>query len=168
MIHVISNSRSRRVCLAGVVMLVAVAGCGYRRPGLLPTGALVTLDGKPVAGASVTLVPSKPGRPAMGMSDDSGRVTFSTYGSRDGVPPGEYKAVVTKLVPTKKAKAKLEKLSPRPAAEGEEGAEPMTEMQDDDYENLLPARYAGIGTTDLSVTIDRATRRITLTLESEK
>lgn len=155
------------VCVGGVA-LALLAGCGYRRPALLPTEAIVTLDGTPVAGASVMLVPNAAGRPAVGTSDAAGILMFSTYGSRDGVPPGDYKAVVTKLVPTKKARAKLEKLSLRPAAEGEDGIEPMTEMQDDDYENLLPARYAAAGTTDLAVTIDRATRRITLALESGK
>jgi hypothetical protein len=43
----------------------------------------------------------------------------------------------------------------------------MVELDDDDYENLLPARYATAATTDLVVTVDRRTRQITLALESE-
>lgn len=150
-----------------LLLLAMIPGCGYRRPALAPAKAVVTLDDKPVAGASVTLVPTVPGRPAMGTSDADGKVVFSTYGSRDGAPPGAYKAVVVKLVPTKKAAKRLEKLRARQPTESEDGSEPMIEMQDDDFENLLPEKYAGIATTDLAVTIDWKIREIPLKLVSE-
>lgn len=150
-----------------IIVSVVIPGCGYRRPALAPAKAVVTLDDKPVAGASVTLVPTVPGRPAMGTSDAAGKVVFSTYGSRDGAPPGAYKAVVVKLVPTKKAAKRLEKLRARQPTESEDGSEPMIEMQDDDFENLLPEKYAGIGTTDLAVAIDWTRREIPLKLVSE-
>jgi hypothetical protein len=151
---------------AAVAFLALIPGCWYRRPTLAPAKAVVTLDDTPVAGASVTLVPIKPGRPAMGTSDADGVVAFSTYGSRDGAPAGTYKAVVVKMVPTKKAVARLKKLHIRKPAEGDDGVEGMMETQDDDYENLLPAKYASIGTTDLAMTIDWTTREIALRLVS--
>jgi hypothetical protein len=152
---------------AFIILPVVIPGCGYRRPPLAPAKAVVTLDDKPVAGASVTLVPTVPGRPAMGTSNADGKVVFSTYGSRDGAPPGTYKAVVVKLVPTKKAVKRLEKLREQQPAANDDGTEPMIEMQDDDFENLLPEKYAGIGTTDLAVTIDWTRREIPLKLVTE-
>ena len=155
------------IWVAVIMLPVVIPGCGYRRPALAPAMAVVTLDEKPVAGASVTLVPTVPGRPAMGTSDANGKVVFSTYGSRDGAPPGTYKAVVVKLVPTKKAVKRLEKLREQQPAANDDGTEPMIEMQDDDFENLLPKKYAGMGTADLAVTIDWTRREIPLKLVSE-
>jgi hypothetical protein len=157
--------------MTAAVLLVMLAGpgCGYRRPALNQPQGTVTLDGEPVAGASVMLVPLQPGRSVAGVSDQRGRLTFSTYGSTDGVPRGRYKAVVSKLVPTKQAARKLEAARAR-RAEAVEAAEEdvMVELQDDDYENLLPSRYAAAATTDLVVTVDRRTRQITLALETER
>jgi len=152
---------------AVVLLLVAGPGCGYRRPALTRPQGIVTLDGEPVAAASVMLVPLEPGRPVAAVSDEGGRLVFSTYGSNDGVPPGRYKAVVSKLVPTKKAARKLEAARARQAEADDTAEEAMVELDDDDYENLLPARYATAATTDLVVTVDRRTRQITLALESE-
>lgn len=154
---------------AAVAMLLAVVpGCGYRRPPLVRLEAHVTLDGEPVAGATVTLVPVGGGRPVSGVTDEGGRLTFSTYGSRDGVPPGHYTAVVSKLVLTKKAARRLEAGRSKSSPSAADSAEPMIEMRDDDYDNILPARYAGVDTTDLAVTIDHGMRNIDLTLESRK
>jgi hypothetical protein len=152
---------------AVLLLLAAGSGCGYRRPALTQSRGIVTLDGEPVAGASVMLVPLEPGRPVAAVSDEVGRLVFSTYGSNDGVPPGRYKAVVSKLVPTKKAARKLEAARPQQAEADDQAEEAMVELDDDDYENLLPARYATAATTDLVVTVDRRTRQITLALETE-
>jgi hypothetical protein len=154
---------SRAVLLA---LLATIPGCGYRRPSLVVTEALVTLDGEPVPEASVLLVPIGGGRPISGGADQAGRLMFSTYGSRDGVPAGDYKAVVSKLVLTPKATRKIESLRAR-AGNSEEAMDDMLMgLSDDDYRNVLPARYASIETTDLAVTIDRRTRQIVLPLQS--
>lgn len=103
----------------------------------------------------------------MGTSDAAGKVVFSTYGSQEGAPLGTYKAVVAKLVPTKKAAARLEEIRARQPAVNEDGTEPMMDTRDYDFENLLPAKYGGIGTTDLAVTIDSKMCEIALKLVSE-
>ena len=159
--------RRGSAALAVAMLLAVVSGCGYRRPPLVKAEARVTLDGEPVAGATVMLVPAGGGRPVSGVTDEGGRLTFSTYGSRDGVPTGRYTAVVSKLVLTKKAARRME-ASRSATASGDDVAEPMIETRDEDYENLLPGRYAGIDTSDLTVTVDRGTRAIELPLVSEK
>lgn len=166
----IAGSMTRGWGVAAAVLLVMLAGpgCGYRRPALSQPQGTLTLDGEPVAGASVMLVPLEPGRSVAGVSDQRGRLSFSTYGSNDGVPQGRYKAVVSKLVPTKQAARKLEAARARQSAAEDAADEVMVELQDDDYENLLPSRYAAAATTDLVVTIDRRTRQITLALETKR
>jgi hypothetical protein len=162
-----SMTRGWGVAAAVLLVLLSGPGCGHRRPALNQPQGTVTLDGEPVPGASVMLVPLEPGRPVAGVSDQRGRLTFSTYGSNDGVPQGRYKAVVSKLVPTTKAARKLEAARARQADADEDAEEVMVEFQDDDYENLLPSRYAAAATTDLVVTVDRRTPQITLALETE-
>jgi len=159
-----------RVGLAVVAMLLTLhAGCGYRRPSLLAVEATVTLAGEPVGGAEVMLVPTGPGRPVRGVSDESGRVTFSTFGHADGVPKGSYKVVVSKLEMTTKAARKLEALQAnRPSSGEDDEPKPMLETVEGDFRNLLPARYASVETTPLTAVIERGTRQIALAIESEE
>jgi len=149
------------------VLLTLIAGCGYQRPTLVRTEALVTLDGEPVAEAAVMLVPIGRGRAISGSANEAGRLFFSTYGSRDGVPPGDYKAVVSKLVLKPKAVRRIESQRARLGGSDDAENEVMMDLSDDDYRNVLPARYASIDTTDLAVTIDRRSRQIVLELVSE-
>lgn len=154
------------VTVPALALLVALSGCGYRRPSLARVEALVTLDGEPVAGADVTLVPVGPGRAARGLADEAGRVVFSTYGSKDGVIPGSYKALVAKRELTKSGARKMEAARAAPPPSDPTASESMVELTDADARNLLPAKYAGLATTDLSVTIERGTRQLTLSLAS--
>jgi hypothetical protein len=66
---------------------------------LVDVKARVTLDGKPVEGAAVTLYPTgngNAGRVAFGITSDDGSVRFTTAQPSDGVAPGEYKVVLVK------------------------------------------------------------------------
>jgi len=128
---------------------VAVAGCGYRRPARVPVEGVVTLDGRPLAGAAVMLVPDAGGRAGMGGTDKEGRFTISTYGARDGAVCGPHSVVVTKFVPKK----------PRRAA-----ADDATE--DVESVNSLPDLYAAPQTTPLSVDVRWGLPPLELALES--
>ena len=143
-----------RLFLAFALLSTLATGCGYRRPGLTQSQAVVTLDGEPVAGAAVMLVPTAGGRPVSGVTNDSGRAVFSTYGSHDGVPAGDYKAVVSKRV--------LKESAAKKAA-----ADSMALFAESDYDNLLPVRYASHASTDLIVTVEGGTREIAIALQSE-
>jgi hypothetical protein len=158
----------QRAFAAVLLCLALLPGCGYRRPALVQPQALVTLDGEPVAEADVMLVPTGSGRAVKGVSDQNGRIAFSTYGAADGVPPGSYKAIVTKRELTKRGARKLAASRERSAADDNGSPNAMIELQDDDYRSLLPSCYAAVDTTDLMVTVDRGSRQVTLALESKK
>jgi hypothetical protein len=147
-------------------VLVTVAGCGYRRPPLVRVEGVVTLDGVPVAEADVTLVPVGRGRAARGLASETGQVAFSTYSFGDGVIPGTYKVIVLKQELTKRGTRKMEALRSAQAPADETASEVMIEFTDGDYRNLLPSTYAGFDSTDLSVTIERGTKSIPLSLTS--
>ena len=74
---------------------LACIGCG---DGMIDLKARVTLDGKPLEGASVVLYGTgeTKNRPAAGMTNADGNVTFTTFRPEDGVLPGDYKVVVIK------------------------------------------------------------------------
>ena len=80
--------------------LLGFAGCGGGggAPGTVPATATVTLDGVPLAGATVTLAPQSEGvRTAVGVTDASGQCTLLTAGAGQGVMPGQYKVAVSKV-----------------------------------------------------------------------
>ncbi len=77
-----------------VLILVLTAGCSKTAT----VKGRVTLDGKPVAGATVLFVP-EPGnaaRPASGLTDGDGNFQLTTYRMEDGAVPGAYRIVVSK------------------------------------------------------------------------
>jgi len=70
---------------------MVASGCSSRKP----VQALVTLDGKTVEGATVLL--SKEGAPPIsGVTGPDGIVLLDSA-TKDGIPPGDYKVVVTKV-----------------------------------------------------------------------
>jgi hypothetical protein len=85
----------------GLLLLAALTGCGDpNQPKLVPVKGVVTLDGQPLSGAVVTFMPGAT-TPAGGGSgrtgkDGSYKLTFLRGGT--GVPSGEYKVVISKLV----------------------------------------------------------------------
>jgi hypothetical protein len=82
--------------LYGSILITGLVGCGTR---LVDLQARVTLDGKPLGGASVTLytVGATRNRPAVGITNSEGVVQhFMTFQPNDGVKPGNYKVAVMK------------------------------------------------------------------------
>jgi len=84
-----------------VVLMAVAIGCsggdGLKRA---PITGLLTVDGKPVAGASLQFIPAggTPGGGALGVSDANGKfeVISSRHGD-EGIPPGEYLVMVSLL-----------------------------------------------------------------------
>jgi hypothetical protein len=83
--------------------MAMAAGCGGRDPNLpklVPVDGTVTLDREPLSGTMVTLVPTgnTRGRGATGYTDEQGRYELRAPDGRAGVPVGEYRVMITKLV----------------------------------------------------------------------
>ena len=77
------RSRTRRLVPAGLAVLLAAAvGCGGKFTPV-PVGGVVTLDGKPVEGATIyfyAVGDEKDGRPAHGTTDKAGDKGGDTAG----------------------------------------------------------------------------------------
>lgn len=87
-----------------VVLLVMVAawglGCGGgSTEDLVSVSGTITLDEKPLEGATVAFIPakSKQTQPSWGFSDAAGKYHLKTAEGYDGICLGEYRIVVSKL-----------------------------------------------------------------------
>jgi len=85
-----------RCAAAAVAAAGLLVGCGESGPKLVPVSGTVTLNGKPLEGASIAFQPtSQDGIPAGDVTGPDGNYKAITKG-RSGVMPGKYKVVVTK------------------------------------------------------------------------
>ncbi|MGD9632951.1 MAG: carboxypeptidase-like regulatory domain-containing protein [Pirellulales bacterium] len=149
-------------CVSSTFLL----GCGN---GMIDLKAKVTLDGKPLDGAAVTLI-SSPGsgiRGASGMSDANGDVQFTTFQPGDGVLPGEYKVVVTKTPKSiEEEMASYDRNNPedmeRLAARERGGANAAFTA------SLLPRHYLSPDTTPLSCKVPSDEDVVEFALSSSK
>jgi hypothetical protein len=129
------------------IVLAAVLGCGSKRPTKIK--GLLILDGRPLSEATVLFMPDgeEKGRPASGTTTLEGEFQLTTYKTRDGVLPGNYRVLVQK---TTKAP------DPGTVARNAEGrAKLKYEMKtrNDNLMPLIPPRYSTFDTTPLRCTI---------------
>src|SRR5262245_16978190 len=80
-----------------VTVGIVLTGCSNSsRPPTYPVTGTVTLQGKPVAGAAITFVPTGEGDAASAITDSEGKYALTTWEARDGARPGEYRVKVSK------------------------------------------------------------------------
>jgi hypothetical protein len=120
-------------------LLAFTGGCAKAKA----VKALVTLDGKPVEGATVVLTSTGGGVAISGFTGADGTATLDSA-DKKGVPPGDYKVVVTKVkamasVPDMKDPEAMKK-----AMMSKTGAAPKSE---------LPAKYGNAATTPATLKI---------------
>ena len=149
-----------RIAAASPLLLILITGCwSSGGPTTYPVQGLVQLEGKPVEGATVTLIPQETeGRSASGMTDAEGNFEVTTYVSpalqAKGAMPGVYDIVVSKM----EVRELAEDLSPQEAQAAFQKMGPP--------KNLLPKKYRSPNTSGLSVTIeDGSPEPLTLELE---
>lgn len=165
--------------------LPALTGCGG--PKLVPVNGTVTIDGKPVDGATVTFVSDDGKHSFSGSTDASGNYSLQE-GEKTGAYPGSYKVIVIK----NPHKATAEALDPA-------GAESMKMMKKEAEEALktgktgsndqkmkmmtkggggpsgattapavkseLPAVYASGSSTPLNAKVEKGDQTVTVNLE---
>ena len=157
----IVNSSFRAV-FAAVVLAAAVAGCG---PRVLryPVAGVITLDGKPVKGASVTFMPKAKGRPGIGETDADGRFVVSDAGMHDGLPPGEYDVVVMLAL---WSKVKTTTIPTGPPDERGKPTDLVEVVEVPPYVTkwIVPERYSQLGSSGLSAAIKAPVRDLSFAL----
>lgn len=87
-----------------LAVLLTWTGCGQDRdptlPDLVPVSGAVSLDGNPLANASVYFKPvgTTMGTGSTAITDEAGKYRLSTLHDGVGAPVGEYQVVITKVV----------------------------------------------------------------------
>jgi len=64
-------------------------------PTLAPVSGTITLDGTPLPGATIRLIPTAGQRAAIGLTDDSGKYVLTTSQEGDGAAPGIYRVTIS-------------------------------------------------------------------------
>jgi hypothetical protein len=85
--------------LFSIVSLPIMAGCNPDSFGeLVPASGLVTLDGKPIAGVSITAIPQEgvKGRGGYGLTDSEGSFSLQVDTEASGLPAGNYRLLLQK------------------------------------------------------------------------
>lgn len=77
-------------------LATAASGCGPGRPATVPVSGSVTLDGKPVAAATVLFQPVS-GVPGRAITAVDGSFTLTTFTDGDGAVVGRHQVAVSKL-----------------------------------------------------------------------
>jgi hypothetical protein len=127
--------------LAAVAVLAMATGCGPRRPAVVPASGVVTLDGEPLAGGFVRLVPVA-SRVATGEIGPDGRFTLGTFAAADGCVLGTHG---------------VEVIGPLPAGGEKASAAPAPAV-------TVPDRYRAAETSGLTVTVTGPTSDLVIPL----
>lgn len=132
-----------RLTLLSAGLAMSLAGCGAARnpwDRVYPAAGKVTLNGKPISGAQVTLTPVDAEVPAKirptAVTHADGHFELGTLDTADGAPEGEYVVTVV-WHPVEQTKAG--------AVRGD---------------NKLPVRYARGETSGLKLHVDKGTREL--------
>lgn len=133
------------------------AGCGGGADGggvpVYPVSGTITMNGGPVAGASVTFSP-KSGQPAAaGRTDNSGNFTVTTYTSGDGAAEGDFVVLVRKFA--------IADPSAEPDADAGHSTDAGASLAGghaaksggDESGNLLPGNFGNKDSSPLNVTV---------------
>jgi hypothetical protein len=138
--------RARGVHLVALLG-VALIGCGGR--GTVPVRGVVTLEGTPIAGATVLFMPDgqDKGRPASGFTSSDGTFRLMTYKQDDGALPGTYRVLIQKTEAPKDPRAAERSAMERARAKIEGKA--LQKRQ----KPALPEAYARFETTPLRCSV---------------
>jgi hypothetical protein len=109
-------------------MSLLVSGCGNKGPRPVPVSGVVMIDGKPLTGGFLRVVPEG-GRPSGASIGPDGRFTLGCFADDDGCLTGTHKVEV-------------------------QGFKQLSETS---RQWLAPRRYASTGTSGLTVAIDGPT-----------
>lgn len=137
-------------------LCVFACGCGEQGETTYPVRGTVTLNGEPVSGAIVAFNPKGPGKPASGVTDQSGAYQLTTNFGGDGAVAGDYSVTIVKYESSPTADGQAE------TSANSEDAYDITDDYPEGYDemaasagqtpgskNLLPRIYANDSTSAL-------------------
>ncbi len=150
----------------GVLGLTAGCTSAPSNPKTFPVDGMVNLDDKPIAGATIVLVPisKDDGEAASGVSDASGKFSLTTYSAGDGVRPGSYRIRVTKFDKVLVDESKrVRNMTPEEEMKAyDPDAKPPAPPK-----NLLPKKYETELTSGLSHQVKDSPTKLELKLSSK-
>lgn len=131
-------------CLFSMCLFSAGCGMGQKKEPVIPSVPVsggVTLDGKPLATATVTFYPEEgaAGIECTGVTDDSGKYQLHPLRGGEGAPAGKYKVTVSHYTGPGGKPLVMTKDSPPPADLG--------------AVESLPGRYSDLRLTTLTATV---------------
>ncbi len=144
-----------------ILLISACVGCGDETYDLK---ARVTLDGQPLEGAAVTLTGTST-RPATGITDANGNVQFTTFEPSDGVLPGEYTVLVSKM--PKNQEEEFAALDPNDPEDYQRMVERERSSIVPNTPSVLPRMYLDAAKTPLKCKVPPETDEVIFALESD-
>lgn len=149
---------SLKLCYSAAIMTAFfMSGCGGgavgggdRQP-VHRTSGKITLEGAPVAGATVTFSPKGSGPPATGKTNANGEYKLTTYDAEDGATAGDFVVLVVKS----SAPASVDPDAGHDAdgSGGEGDAMHAAQPAADEPESALPRKYSRVEDSDLTATV---------------
>ena len=137
-------------------VLMLPLGCGSSGIPVAKVSGRITYLGLPVANASVSFVPEKPGTiPALGKTDADGRYTLNTYGTSDGAPVGWCRVAISLTGP------------PPPLPEHLAKAEAAAETMQMPGKPLIPKKYFSAETSKLKAEVKSGSNEFDFVLEGD-
>ena len=134
------------VTMTSVAVATAITGCG-RGPNIAPVSGVVTLDGKPLAGASVLFMPVDGGVPGRAATKDDGSFSLTTFQEKDGALVGRHRVAVSKVETTG-------------ATAGGDGLSGKLDGRRMRTSWLTPERYGAPATSGLEATVERGGKNV--------
>src|SRR6476469_2586170 len=137
-----------------VTLGITLTGCpNSSRPATYRVTGTVTMQGKPVAGAVITFVPTgTDGAAASAITDSDGKYALTTWRAGDGARPGEYRVKVSKQEQTAVDPSKMVK---NLTIEEEQKIYVESKKPRPPAKSLLPRKYQDDQTSGLTHTVDK-------------
>ncbi len=147
--------KARILSGAMLVVVTAFPGCSNeddewtrQQPATVTADGVVTLDGKPVDGASIVIAPTPPNQHAANaITDGSGRFSLAAFPNKPGAVPGTYKVRVAKTIEVGAEPVKVDLGEDAAHAASDEPSANMT------WKSVLPEKYSNPETSGLEVEI---------------
>jgi len=136
--HHLTRSSTRLLLLLAITALPILASCGSSNSELTPVTGKVEYKGKALTAATVRFIPmgQTTGFGGEGRTDAEGKYTITYARGGSGLPPGQYKVVVSK------------RLNP-------DGSEPPADEEpiESQARETLPAQYSSEDSTQITKTV---------------